>query len=357
MEKFIRTILYFIGIICFGCQTSSQTPCNNLTENRERVNISSLVKSLTIYPLEANENYLIGNIDKLLCKDSSFLILDNKYNKAFYQFSIQGKGLKKYQNPGKGPLEYIAIKDFDILPNDQGYILLCSPMKLILLDTNFIPQKEISLKAYYNRMIYSDNHIYMYNHHDATVDMLNLEKGNIDRVFSGKSMQGNLFYPQPVFYRTCKKIYFQIPGDDCIYQIDSTVFSPYLKLDYKEKERAFNLFSSRKADQISIEELSTHPLIRILDIRDNKGLSFIYECQGFGIFRITDSIPYNNQILTGFIGNSNCITHSQENNLITWRSTISAKDSIKGVPTYLHHPHFEDPETANPVILKYDFKN
>lgn len=357
MNKFLRIIIYLtMWLICFSCQTPPQTSYNNLTENRERIYIGELIKCLTVYPLEANDNYLIGKIDKLLCQDSSFFILDNKYNKAFYQFSMEGKGLKKFQNQGRGPLEYIEINDFDILPNHQGYVLLCSPMKIIILDTNFIPQQEITLKTYYNRLICSDNHIFMYSHYDACVDLLNLKTKNIDRIFSGKPMRGNIFYSQPVFYPTCQKIYFQIPGDDCIYQVDTTGFIPYLKLDYKERKRAFKLYSNRKADQISIDELSTHPLVNILDVRGNKDLSFIYECQGFGIFRSIDSIQKTNQILTGFLGSSNCLTHTREDNLITWRSTISPKDSIKGVTILFHHPYFENPETANPVILKYDFK-
>lgn len=351
MKILIPVILCFV---CISCQPPQDT-YSHLTENRERIHISNVVKDIILYPLEANEDFLIGKIDKFLCKDSSFFILDNRYNKALYQFHINGKGLNKYQNPGRGPFEYTAINDFDFLPEHQG-IILCTPMKLILLDTDFVPRKEIILEQYYDRMICSGNNVFMYCHHDACVDVLNLKTNNINRVFSGKAMPGNVFYIQPVFYRTEQHVYFQASGDDCIYQVDTLKFTLFQKLGYKEKERAFKLYSTRKADQISTEELATHPLIHILDIRENNGISFIYECMGFGINRPADSLQRTNHILTGFIGNSSCFTRTEADNLFTWRSVITEKDSINGIPIHWHHSHFNDPEMANPVILRYDFK-
>ena len=71
--------------------------------------------------LETARNSVINGITELIVKDSFIYIHDQKQN-AILQFGLSGKFLKRIGSNGKGPGQYLEVRDFDIL-NDKLYAL------------------------------------------------------------------------------------------------------------------------------------------------------------------------------------------------------------------------------------------
>lgn len=90
----------------------------SITERSSIVDIDEVVREMKYIKLESNIDCLIGHIDKIVFYDNNIYILDKKFSKAIHIFDLQGGHLKSINRQGKGPEEYVAIKDFCIL-NDS----------------------------------------------------------------------------------------------------------------------------------------------------------------------------------------------------------------------------------------------
>jgi hypothetical protein len=100
------------------------------------INIDSLssarlsVKDVRYIPLETTEASLIGGISKLLYVDNRFYVLDTK-GKCVAVFSDTGEYLYRVVRIGQGPGEYVDIKDMDVAPNGDIYVVDNFSQKII----------------------------------------------------------------------------------------------------------------------------------------------------------------------------------------------------------------------------------
>lgn len=138
----------------FGCNKSEQkgeglTYSINLDKQLEKeIPFSQLFDEVQIIPLETNRECMIQKIKKFEISNNKIFALDTK-QKAILIFDAQGKFIKKIQNVGKGPEEYIAVTDFNINRNLQQIELL-SPQGAIItydLDGNFLKRHNLKLKG------------------------------------------------------------------------------------------------------------------------------------------------------------------------------------------------------------------
>jgi len=110
----------------------------------DNMSVSQVFDSVHYLILESNDSSLFGNISKLVGNNERIYILDGVQN-CILCFQKNGEFISKYRNVGRGPLEYIEINDFDILPNEKGIILLTDYEKLVYLSKDLVFEKEISL--------------------------------------------------------------------------------------------------------------------------------------------------------------------------------------------------------------------
>ncbi|GEL12136.1 hypothetical protein FGL01_28750 [Flavobacterium glycines] len=73
-------------------------------------NLDSTIESIKFVPLETNDSSLIQEISKMINIGDSILICDYKLGKILL-FSQDGNFISMFKNVGKGPGEYIKIKD------------------------------------------------------------------------------------------------------------------------------------------------------------------------------------------------------------------------------------------------------
>jgi len=99
-----------------------QTTTNNdlITINIDQANMhntilfSEIFKQIRIVPLETTRECLIGNIDKMLIRNDTIYILDEKIARSLFVFDKTGKFIRKIGKLGKGPGEYNKPRSFSI---------------------------------------------------------------------------------------------------------------------------------------------------------------------------------------------------------------------------------------------------
>ena len=140
-------LIFFSGIIiCLVVQG-----CNNVTDstgkkansdfvtisvdidNVSNLSVFDIFSRIEVIPLKTEENSIIKEIEKIICFDSHFYILD-KYQNAVFIFDSIGNFRMKIQRVGNGPGEYSLLYDININPytnelellNPRGELLIYS---------------------------------------------------------------------------------------------------------------------------------------------------------------------------------------------------------------------------------------
>jgi hypothetical protein len=127
-------ILIFILLICFSCNNLKKKQINE-SDNKKinlkilKINgdinsllqIDSIFSDFTIIPLETKEECLISRINKVLHYEDKFLLQDDA--QKLLLFNTNGKFLYEVGKKGKGPGEFIELRDFDIDKAGNIYIL------------------------------------------------------------------------------------------------------------------------------------------------------------------------------------------------------------------------------------------
>lgn len=111
--------------------------------------IDSIFEAMQIIPLETNKQCILSSIGKVLSRDSCIYIQNQNTN--LFVFSTTGKFIREISHRGKGPGEFLSVRDFDIDKAGNIYILdflkiqkYSSQGKLIDKYTfNFSPQNTI----------------------------------------------------------------------------------------------------------------------------------------------------------------------------------------------------------------------
>ena len=111
--------------------------------------------------LETNDNVLIKDVTKVICRRDTIYILDKRMQTVFC-FDKLGKCLWKINDQGAGPNEYMQLMDFDI-DNKSGKIYLLSRMeKILIYNSNGIYLEQIHFVESVFSMNVNDDYLYFY---------------------------------------------------------------------------------------------------------------------------------------------------------------------------------------------------
>ena len=75
------------------------------------IRLDDLVRNIQYIQLETERNSLIGSIDKLIVTDKSIIVCDFNKASSIFIFNLKGKFMKKIFLKGKGPGEFLALRD------------------------------------------------------------------------------------------------------------------------------------------------------------------------------------------------------------------------------------------------------
>jgi hypothetical protein len=351
----------FLIFVCYSCSLKNKTSDNDnvcyLEDKSELLSPKDLFSNVTFLPLETNDDFLIGRINKIVKTDSLYYILD-KREKSIFVYSSNGMALHKIYRQGSGPDEYIDMLDFTVTKDD--IVLLCSPGKLIFIDkeTLKVSKNEYKIdKTYYKKIELWNDQILLCNYYAGEVDMFNIENRSRENIFKWKPLQG--YIPNDLaFYKCNDQLFFMANGDDQIYRVEADfTFSPILKFDYAKKESAIKFYSNREMGPLTNPmEISQYPLVDVENIfYHNNEIGFIYTF--VGIFRISFVNSSGVRIFKYLSVPAYSSPTIDGHQLISWKYSYQLENvDFNGLPVR-NKDYLNSIDPDDPLLLIYEFKN
>ncbi len=120
---------------------------DNIQKNK---NASDVIEIDSLVVLETCDKSLIGRISRLFVTDAYIYILDRYVSNSLYCFDKSGKYINSFCCIGKGPNEYLQLKDFSYIENKL--FVSASPHRLFELDIklNLIKNHKINWGGFFN---------------------------------------------------------------------------------------------------------------------------------------------------------------------------------------------------------------
>lgn len=139
MERICITIVCIFLLI--SCDTSQKgiievIDLTNGLKHTRKVNLSEIASDVEYIILDTTEESYIGSFEQVKFFKDFIFILDSKF-KAIHIFNKNGKLISKIDKKGRGPGEYIGLRDLEIYPKDTSIFILDGQMdKLINYSIN-----------------------------------------------------------------------------------------------------------------------------------------------------------------------------------------------------------------------------
>lgn len=214
----------------------------------------SLVKSSTIFrkswflELETDKDAFIGNIDKLLFDENKIFVLDKDISQAVFIYNSDGRLIKKIDERGQGPREFLKIRDVTLDKNKKRICLLDQAGNKINFydyEGEFLESKPIPFS--FSSFDYIDSSIIAFdlqtaynvndqidNHYLVTADI----EGIIhNKAFPYSNDEKSFSYWSSRHIRRFKdNVFFQPRYRNTIYQVKKDEVIPWFFLDFQGKE-------------------------------------------------------------------------------------------------------------------------
>jgi len=142
----MKTIFSFLIILFLLLSCKNETSNNTIKVDIDALNnvsIYELFNKIEIIKLKSNPNALLSYFNKVISFDEYYYILDFRLP-VIYIFNNKGEYIKKIDNQGKGPNEYIHISDFEIDTISK---------KLTILDPSYGALLEYNLNGDFKKRI------------------------------------------------------------------------------------------------------------------------------------------------------------------------------------------------------------
>jgi hypothetical protein len=379
MRNFVYILLLTVTVTVCACacaysqeKTSKHEGYYVYLQNHDKIQSvdskgADLFSEINIIPLKEDTDFIIGKAAKIIKCDSFLYILDKEKTKAIYKYDYEGNPVQHFLKRGGSGDEYIEILDFDIDNSSKNIMILCLPPKILYTDTDFTNLRKNNNLGYdyFDRIVGWKNKVFLYNHRDRKVAYLNPETGKSEECFRTRSMKGDLISPNaPVFFKTQNNLYFQSPGDDCIYKLQDNKFIPYLSLDFDNKKASMIYYEKTGTGDITMDDRINHPIPYIKNIIE-KNDEFIFTYTYNFLVRIciynTAKKKYTDQ-LKKFISESSCgfydnAIYGIENPLDMDKfQTPAYHELMKGVKYDFTDKLDFDEKFENPVIIEQILK-
>lgn len=239
MKKVLLSCLLYILLLITACSHTSPIvgyPSLFVNLEQQTVSFKDLFSTIRLIPLETNDSCLLIGIDKLICFEERFYVLDVQ-RPALYIFSKSGNFIQQISRKGNGPGEYNMIYDFYIDENERKIGLLSPYGYLLIYDLNgvFLEKRGLPVKPnYYSVSDMDAKSIALWSCVDKSEKGITvLEKDsfsimnafwNNDRIFD----MGNM---KP-FYRYRGELYFTTAYQNIVYKLKQDSITPAYQWDF-----------------------------------------------------------------------------------------------------------------------------
>lgn len=239
MKKVLLSCFLYILLLITACSHTSPIvgyPSLFVNLEQQTVSFKDLFSTIRLIPLETNDSCLLIGIDKLICFEERFYVLDVQ-RPALYIFSKSGNFIQQISRKGNGPGEYNMIYDFYIDENERKIGLLNPYGYLLIYNLNgvFLEKRGLPVKPnYYSVSDMDAKSIALWSCVDKSEKGITvLEKDsfsimnafwNNDRIFD----MGNM---KP-FYRYRGELYFTTAYQNIVYKLKQDSITPAYQWDF-----------------------------------------------------------------------------------------------------------------------------
>lgn len=269
MKKFL---FLFFCICLFNCRTTLKNQSNlSETVKYEKSTLGSLrelMQSIEVIRLDHQNSIALGQFVHVLHRDSSFYIGDLAGSKLIYRFKENGQFTDSIGKQGKGPGEYLDLRDFYVDDSTNDIFILSHPdICLYHFDKagKFLNRKTAPYRA--ESFTKCQNHFWIYmgfNNGHSPKRVAQFDTALImTHSYLPLSTQTIPVILGPSFVEWKKQSFLFMPFDPNIYQIQGDSIVPIVHFDYENKSIPKNYWQS------------TDPMQAILDLQ-NKGFCNIH---------------------------------------------------------------------------------
>jgi|GEM_PF-2113597 len=246
MIKYLLTYLLCLGII-FSCTENKINLKNiDIKENSfDQSNLSSIVDTVLMIPLETTDDCLLGNIYSIQ-RDDSLLFVE--YDGIIYLFDIDGKFHKQLNYIGGGPGETWVL-GYNLDKDNKQLVVFGKESKLTSYkyDGTLISEKYLDKSSFsYRNFILHNNSFWTigtrYAGNESWILKLNREGDIQDSIMLFRPEMPKeffSFFPFPNFSLIGNNLYVNNPSHytdyhrrDTLYKVDNNRIIPELRVNY-----------------------------------------------------------------------------------------------------------------------------
>jgi len=271
-QKFVLALFCSLFVMSCGRENTSTglAIVNVDPKTHEPVKLSDIAENVTAIALETLDDNLISVITKIAVGEDFIFLIDRKY---LYQFTKEGKFVKKIGSLGQGPGEISFIKNMTVDWAAQkvylatGHKLICFSFSGDLIqEKNFIMTDVIYLHENGFRILKASqgdkksangkylNEVYLINLNKSfqIIDSLMIRSIEVERLMGVGMRGGTTFLSQ---LKSEQYMYYPVlyPDPlvrDTLYQLTNSELHPYLRLDFgiqKKEDSSFRIMGITKS--------------------------------------------------------------------------------------------------------------
>ncbi len=294
ISKFLLINIYIV--IISSCNNSSKSNNNN-NNNSEILQFDvskwdtkksipqKAIKNISFIPLETNKDILMSDIAKIIPLNEKYYVMDISFTNSILVFTNKGKHIQSIGVCGRGPGEYVRLRDFTIDKDGNRLLILDSSSRKIViynLDTGaFIENIKFDYSAKSIAMP-NKNTVSLFSHNytnDYTIRNINIDNKSQNGFLKNDGTLTEITMGYTDFYQS-KHVYYAPTASNVVYKITEKRVLPYILLDFGEYKIPEDRLRTAIKNDLS-GSFTTHNLL----LRDKFG---------YGISRIIE----NNDFLT-----------------------------------------------------------
>ncbi len=251
MRRFQAIVIGLIGLILYTCNSNNEITIKSSNiiykvecSNEDFMNWDSIIKLEKVVQLETTNESVIGNLYKGVVYHNQIYLLDRR-NYSLLIFDENGRFLKKIGDRGKGPQEYLELRDFCISAKNI-YTLDYKKINCYNIETAeykyFINLKEDNGFNTSNFIAFNENNYVLWN---SNPDVWNPNEGQYFRLYKynkGEKVKKFFLYEHEIsfdnrFYNSNNGTYIMRPvdGEYDVYKIsEDSIWNAY-RIDFGRK--------------------------------------------------------------------------------------------------------------------------
>lgn len=243
----------------------------------ERFNFEKYVDKVEYIKLENTPESMFSYANKLIFQGDKIYVFDRTGAHHVYVFSKEGDFIAKIGKIGKGPQEYVRLRDFDVDLEGNIYLYDRQMMKMIVYDSAhaFLKKEStVDIRADGFKKLHNGNFIFSISKenpestlNDSHLILTDADYKILKRMLPMDSDFLDNYLSMSILQNNSSNIYYNKPVDDRIYLLsqDGSEIESCLKLQFKNSLKReyindYRLIENAPAT-ISVEYLISPPII------------------------------------------------------------------------------------------------